>query len=197
MFQSTHLHEVRRFKLVSKMAVPLVFQSTHLHEVRPLQTCLKDIKFCFNPRTYMRGDASDLPAGCWRVWFQSTHLHEVRRFFFAPRSHMFCFNPRTYMRCDVPGRRGCPLCCCFNPRTYMRCDLGDITKIDWHKVFQSTHLHEVRPEQAKTMAEANEFQSTHLHEVRLRRSLIMTASLSFNPRTYMRCDVRRLTPLIY
>ena len=54
-FRFTHLHEVRHFlMLFTKDDVK--FQSTHLHEVRPIGLILLLVRFCFNPRTYMRCD---------------------------------------------------------------------------------------------------------------------------------------------
>ena len=56
-------------------------------------------------------------------------------------------------------------------------------------VFQSTHLHEVRLLSLSYICPYNKFQSTHLHEVRPARPYICPLSgRCFNPRTYMRCD---------
>ncbi len=56
-------------------------------------------------------------------------------------------------------------------------------------MFQSTHLHEVRPFTEFRSEALKVFQSTHLHEVRLIRPCSYTNRVSgFNPRTYTRCD---------
>ena len=54
----------------------------------------------------------------------------------------------------------------FNPRTYVRCDLNACTKLRPSKVFQSTHLREVRPSVISSVVLITLFQSTHLREVR-------------------------------
>ena len=56
--------------------------------------------------------------------------------------------------------------------------------------FQSTHLHEVRRKAEEERQAAEEFQSTHLHEVRRIGRLCFRSWEGFNPRTYMRCDLR-------
>ena len=106
-----------------------------------------------------------------------------------------------------------PLWNCFNPRTYMRCDDFDEYRALVDVVFQSTHLHEVRPTYRGHHTTIGEFQSTHLHEVRqvsrqivdmlvefqsthlhevrlLIRADHLANTSGFNPRTYMRCDLR-------
>ena len=76
-FQSTHLHEVRRYD-TSEGRRTEIFQSTHLHEVRPSFNLVLIQCHHFNPRTYMRCDS------------------DVR----CDQCHAGNFNPRTYMRCD-------------------------------------------------------------------------------------------------
>ena len=125
---------------------PALFQSTHLHEVR-------------------RG-VVQAPQPC-STWFQSTHLHEVRPY-------------NGYL--SLTDNMG------FNPRTYMRCDLASGFASHPPLLFQSTHLHEVRRGTASMNDELMMFQSTHLHEVRREVVKRDTEALSFNPRTYMRCD---------
>ena len=169
--------------------ITLRFQSTHLHEVRQGRRVSRSKKVSFNPRTYMRCDryrkhtASALTSFNPRTYmrcdsrtnvifrdvreFQSTHLHEVRR-----KSH-----------------RTSSTLCSFNPRTYMRCDTYSMLPSDKPDLFQSTHLHEVRPTQSDYNKFMSLFQSTHLHEVRLLKFSNSTAWFCFNPRTYMRCDM--------
>ena len=77
---------------------------------------------CFNPRTYIRYDASE------RLTFAS-----VSR-----------FNPRTYIRYDINVAKIINRYTSFNPRTYIRYDdLLDIVK-KTDGVFQSTYLYKVR-----------------------------------------------------
>ena len=72
----------------------------------------------------------------------------------------------------------------------MRCDTSTINHPNEAKQFQSTHLHEVRHFIPAFQLSDVQFQSTHLHEVRLSKSHRTRCALSsFNPRTYMRCDV--------
>ena len=60
--------------------------------------------------------------------------------------------------------------------------------------FQSTHLQEVRPIAARNPYAIEVFQSTHLQEVRRIITLSFIGfQVSFNPRTYKRCDASRLT----
>ena len=56
-------------------------------------------------------------------------------------------------------------------------------------VFQSTHLHEVWPIDPICLYPVVKFQSTHLHEVWLNFYILRACFWSFNPHTYMRCDV--------
>ena len=120
------------------------------------------------------------------------------------------FNPHTYMRCDtgkgIPRQRTRS----FNPHTYMRCDedkgvkwvkgfvsihtpTWGVTKntqiIPGKNQFQSTHLHEVWQLLYNRNPPKNRFQSTHLHEVWHMSTHDISTVFSFNPHTYMRCDI--------
>ena len=98
-FQSTHLHEVRRRYDISK-AHRAKFQSTHLHEVRHWPT---------SQRLTLR-------------LFQSTHLHEVRQLLSHPNSILAMFQS-THLHEVRPSKMSIHDCnSSFNPRTYMRCD---------------------------------------------------------------------------
>ena len=55
-----------------------VFQSTHLHEVRRNSNYWYLLQKSFNPRTYMRCDGWACSPHSNPYEFQSTHLHEVR-----------------------------------------------------------------------------------------------------------------------
>ncbi len=144
LFQSTHLHEVRRANMVYTL-LTRKFQSTHLHEVR------------------LHKDAILISIHL----FQSTHLHEVRPYRLYPsRWPIPGFNPRTYTRCDQPVSDGRRNAYRFNPRTYTRCDLYEQAEKHLPGMFQSTHLHEVRHIVLKCRYYVGTFQSTHLHEVR-------------------------------
>ena len=79
----------------------------------------------------------------------------------------------------------------FNPRTYMRCDEETRAKRYINDMFQSTHLHEVRLPAHSDKQQKWEFQSTHLHEVRHKAWFDLFNPQSFNPRTYMRCDITK------
>ncbi len=143
MFQSTHLHEVRHWRLAGAAGnrpvsihapargataiyrIPLrllQFQSTHLHEVR--------LNFINDDKVLAK--------------FQSTHLHEVRRKVFPQHLDRVRFNPRTCTRCDSEhfSLRSKPFG--FNPRTCTRCDSPQHLHVYLSLLFQSTHLHEVR-----------------------------------------------------
>ena len=126
--------------------------------------------FCFNPHTYMRCDWS------WR---------------YGSTCRIGCFNPHTYMRCDTLflmiffGIRR------FNPHTYMRCDhLQSPSEILAWSV--SIHTPTWGVTQCKTeVTKQLMFQSTHLHEVWHCYGKRTSIEESFNPHTYMRCDVVR------
>ena len=146
------------------------FQSTHLHEV-------------------WRG----LVSGALGLFgFQSTHLHEVWPLILLIRFIIISFNPHTYMRCDFHLFLPSWSFLCFNPHTYMRCD-------GWHSscyhfIVVSIHT----PTWGVTcifsrFCRSVLFQSTHLHEVWHCRWRDLTVSKSFNPHTYMRCDLTTAT----
>ncbi len=149
-----------------------LFQSTHLHEVRP-------IRF--------------LSVSCPN-WFQSTHLHEVRlcRMKRQPTSVFVSIHAPTRGATSGPTWYS-PNKRCFNPRTYTRCDLCYLIICKVQNGFQSTHLHEVRHSNIGFFMPKGRFQSTHLHEVRLfDKNLLLRLQISFNPRTYTRCDLAAL-----
>ena len=56
-------------------------------------------------------------------------------------------------------------------------------------MFQSTHLREVGLAPQALIQPNLEFQSTHLREVRRRDKCGLPRKYSFNPRTYVRCDM--------
>ena len=60
-----------------------------------------------------------------------------------------------------------------------------------NSLFQSTHLHEVWLGRNRLFNTFFVFQSTHLHEVWLNFYILRACFWSFNPHTYMRCDVCR------
>ena len=123
---------------------------------------------CFNPRTYIRCDFGNAVLDFDKLEFQSTHLYKVRRLRYSAGSHTVCFNPRTYIRCDSKVER--------------------IRRQPFE--FQSTHLYKVRRNGADAKLAFKTFQSTHLYKVRrLSLPILIPCFASFNPRTYIRCDV--------
>ena len=144
-----------------------MFQSTHLHEVwHQKQPNYKRYK-----------------------WFQSTHLHEVWPCRSNTRSAMPSFNPHTYMRCDKTKKQAENYINSFNPHTYMRCDLGDVESSNILCVSIHTPTWGVTRHLKRKLTEKL-FQSTHLHEVWHVVPLQGDLLRSFNPHTYMRCDIK-------
>ena len=151
------------------LAENILFQSTHLHEV-----------------WLCSGFADSL------IWeFQSTHLHEVWPSKYPKFVPTYRFNPHTYMRCDVddPTVLSTRFVSIHTP-TWGVTDPATSLALD--VVFQSTHLHEVWLFAALTRITLCMFQSTHLHEVWRSRRSRETGLTSFNPHTYMRCDIDRI-----
>ena len=121
----------------------------------------------FNPHTYMR---CDLVCLLGRVL--------IRR-----------FNPHTYMRCDCFSLHIVCLIPCFNPHTYMRCDFYSVNDLGRSGVVSiHTPTWGVTELNFQTKQEF-QFQSTHLHEVWLLIVRLASLDKSFNPHTYMRCDI--------
>ena len=209
MFQSTHLHEVWQLQ-PWREAVNSAFQSTHLHEVWQNNgltnydiTCVSihtptwgvtSVSFwvncleCFNPHTYMRCDTRSrnvcksinvsIHTPTWGVTtdyefdypigkFQSTHLHEVWLLFVVVRLFNVGFNPHTYMRCDKIAQYSSS-----------------------SEEFQSTHLHEVWLKNKYT-GEPVYVVSIHTPTwgVTSGTNTVKNHISSFNPHTYMRCDL--------
>ena len=185
------------------------FQSTHLHEVWLVLLHFDWLPLGFNPHTYMRCDAIipsissfrnvSIHTPTWGVTphytnlgisgaFQSTHLHEVWPIGLVHLLIVGGFNPHTYMRCDSLNNLNWSILGCFNPHTYMRCDTH-ARDIQW---CQAVSIH--TPTWGVTLlSEVPDriirFQSTHLHEVWPRPLSGRWSGTSFNPHTYMRCDV--------
>ena len=100
--------------------------------------------------------------------FQSTHLHEV-----------WLKLPMMYVKTQG-----------FNPHTYMRCDYDVSFLTKYFTVSIHTPTWGVTME-LRFCVLLVLFQSTHLHEVwPTRVNGITTEANSFNPHTYMRCDVQ-------
>ncbi len=147
MFQSTHLHEVRRLAFGAKKIEIHVSIHAPTRGATTPQAHHTNTLLCFNPRTYTRCDLTYL---C--------------------KSYKSCgFNPRTYTRCDLTYLCKSYKSCGFNPRTYTRCD--GINPVD---LFNLKHVSIHAPTRGATSSTGNIFsinelfQSTHLHEVRQR-----------------------------
>ena len=149
---------------------------------------------------------------CCNSSFQSTHLHEVWLMFGSPKCWGDCVSIHTptwgvtintMLMVDVASVSiHTPTWgvtsnwviirmarCSFNPHTYMRCDTS-FTVYYWMTLrFQSTHLHEVWPVVVSFDGHDYKFQSTHLHEVWHEEKSPLEEFISFNPHTYMRCDL--------
>ena len=165
-----------------------LFQSTHLHEVRRLWHGVHECLECFNPRTYMRCDSKrNHPAWGCGCFNPRTYMRCDRKNCKDTKRNLR-FNPRTYMRCDlsIPVFKG-------GDKEFQSTHLHEVRPLFSHAsalslMFQSTHLHEVRLLRARLEPWQPWFQSTHLHEVRRRQRTLDWLSSCFNPRTYMRCD---------
>ncbi len=100
-----------------------------------------------------------------------------------------CFNPRACMRRDTCLRLAVGLHGSFNPRACMRRDIGFDEWNATDLAFQSTRLHEARPEHGGQGGAFHSFQSTRLHEARRHRGRPMQPDQKrFNPRACMRRD---------
>ena len=167
-----------------------MFQSTHLHEVRHGCSRLNRLAGrSFNPRTYTRCDSVIGMLVFVLHWFQSTHLHEVRRcrgpllgvgrLFQSTHLH----EVRRRLRCLVHRQVAVSIHAPTRGATAkfsigLTCEIVSIhaptrgatkyatTDEAARIVFQSTHLHEVRPGRLRIGDTLLQFQSTHLHEVR-------------------------------
>ena len=80
----------------------------------------------------------------------------------------------------------------FNPRTYIRYDKSFAVFFDFSFLFQSTYLYKVRQFSNTVLDHENTFQSTYLYKVRLITNMIKFRIKGFNPRTYIRYDLRVL-----
>ena len=102
------------------------------------------------------------------VKFQSTHLHEVWRWVYMKIIRLRMFQS-THLHEVWPNA---------------------VFSMASAYLFQSTHLHEVWPPLFHFTSHVKEFQSTHLHEVWQSWQFSHDLINSFNPHTYMRCDVK-------
>ena len=143
LFQSTHLHEVWQFIVLSFTYVPM-FQSTHLHEVW--------LVFCW-------------VVFCSHVVSIHTPTWGVTSLALLLTTSWNCFNPHTYMRCD-PSISATILSTSLFQSTHLHeVWLFKLSSSMVNVTFQSTHLHEVWPSISATILSTSLFQSTHLHEV--------------------------------
>ena len=101
------------------------------------------------------------------ITFQSTHLHEVWRWKQCTRQESISFQS-THLH-EVWQEA--------------------LNALLLEEKFQSTHLHEVWLLNLFFKYLVPMFQSTHLHEVWPIEYIFSRWQLSFNPHTYMRCDV--------
>ena len=79
--------------------------------------------------------------------------------------------------------------CRFQPRAYVRHDITTFTDLPAHS-FQSTCLREARHYVERVDANALAFQSTCLREARQYLATCRAARRDFNPRAYVRHDIR-------
>ena len=63
-------------------------------------------------------------------------------------------------------------------------------------MFQSTHLYKVRHVFLLSFFLVGMFQSTHLYKVRPSCPFSSCIAFGFNPRTYIRCDLKRLESIL-
>ena len=143
----------------------MTFQSTHLREVRQDEST-HIIHQAVSIHAPTRGATQKRAIAAQKQEFQSTHLREVRHRVLCastPQSvsiHeptrgatiLFTYAPYViHVSIHAPTRgatssvsSSSPTCTCFNPRTYERCDYSSGDIVACKRVFQSTHLREVR-----------------------------------------------------
>ena len=164
------------------------FQSTHLHEVWPSEASSARFVLSFNPHTYMRCDdiiesirinlKVSIHTPTWGVTLHLLHTSVMSHVsihtptwgvttFRELKWHMYLFQS-THLH---------EVWLCYN--------FYDFRSL----VFQSTHLHEVWLWSSISRLYCFKFQSTHLHEVWHSLPSIHPSPSSFNPHTYMRCDI--------
>ena len=210
MFQSTHLHEVWQ-KQQQQMQIKQSFQSTHLHEVWHNRRFTQASTWRFQSTHLHEVWQLSFHDNIWSVTFQSTHLHEVWLNAWVKTSVSERFQS-THLH-EVWHWLAIIFNCkdCFNPHTYMRCDKGDrtmearnivsihtptwgVTSITcqntWQKRFQSTHLHEVWHWYRFYGSYVNVSIHTPTWGVTLNSRRFCPTRFSFNPHTYMRCDLK-------
>ena len=78
----------------------MLFQSTPLHEGRRYYSVSYKVSYNFNPRPYTRGDLISCEPVVL-IQFQSTPLHEGRLYLYKPFQIERYFNPRPYTRGDL------------------------------------------------------------------------------------------------
>ena len=145
-----------------------MFQSTYLYKVRPRPIFLTTVAVCFNPRTYIRYDFTQIKGLDKETKFQSTYLYKVRlQMVIRPIGITPGFNPRTYIRYDFCQWSKPTILRRFNPRTYIRYDGDSVVSCFLGGTFQSTYLYKVRQPKREGKGTAPEFQSTYLYKVRL------------------------------
>ena len=128
--------------------------------------------------------------------FQSTHLHEVwHKGACILNQRLVSIHTPTWgvTKCQMISRE-------YQSVSIHTPTWGVTSKISLQtrrKKFQSTHLHEVWLNIGSASSKVSAFQSTHLHEVWLYRRKIQIRRSSFNPHTYMRCDIWSVTNGLY
>ena len=166
------------------------FQSTYLYKVRLRYRALLPLKFCFNPRTYIRYDFLPSCTVTFSVQFQSTYLYKVRldlkyilkmcnRF---QSTYLYKVRPVTRSTTGKASRfqstylykvrpffvaKNRDRTVSFNPRTYIRYDTLSFEIYQYYPAFQSTYLYKVRHSNWGVRRSAAGFQSTYLYKVRL------------------------------
>ena len=165
-FQSTHPRRVRQDEQQMQLYCDK-FQSTHPRRVRlyEIHTCV--IIKCFNPRTHVGCDSRS-----------SGFRYENLRF--NPRTHVGC-DLRT---CPAPSRR-----CWFQSTHPRRVRPFALHCFDKGRKFQSTHPRRVRRALFLYNTVKSEFQSTHPRRVRQNDVKFAGATVGFNPRTHVGCDL--------
>jgi len=148
----------------------------------------------FNPRSYVRSDPIDYTKLTSAMAFQSTLLREERHSYRRYANSDRGFNPRSYVRSDKRASKTVTHGVCFNPRSYVRSDTLWRRPRSLELVFQSTLLREERRENAEYLDDITKFQSTLLREERRLSIFASPLIVSFNPRSYVRSDLREKYP---
>ncbi len=112
----------------------ILFQSTHAHGVRLFKLGYFIYRDCFNPRTHTACDCHYHYHGVWWLMFQSTHAHGVRHIFICLKQSRLMFQSTHAHGVRLATQVFATDWYGFNPRTHTACDIKDIPYLSSYPV---------------------------------------------------------------